>query len=157
MLETDLAWAAGLIDGEGNFSIRRSRSATGKPEYGLALRVAMTDDKTIERLWRMFPEGIMVRRAHRKKGRREHRDFSEVSWHASHAADVIRILSPYLFTKTEEADLALLYAETLGKKDQTEFRDSLYVRMRNLKKYSPPIPLGNRGKCFKKATLRSDP
>lgn len=51
MKKTDLAWAAGLIDGEGCICIvKENRPGNLSTQYRLRLSVGMTDKKTIKKL-----------------------------------------------------------------------------------------------------------
>jgi len=104
----ELAWAAGLFDGEGCITISRQRPGTGRREslnYRLFLKVTMGHRPTIERLVAIFSVGSIHPWC--DSSDREHNP-AYSWWVASRqAVAVIEQLRPYLVTKAIEADLAL--------------------------------------------------
>lgn len=59
--EIDSAWAVGLLEGEGTFSIHvRKASTTGNKE--IAIHCEMTDKDVIERLYKIMGEGHVNKR-----------------------------------------------------------------------------------------------
>lgn len=111
--ETDLAWAAGLIDGEGCIHIARHRPNTklGGTAYGyqLVLAVSMVHKPTLDRLASLFQCGVV-----QPKGTKSVRARQAWNWRmrCGYAAVIIRAVRPYLFTKAEEVYLALDYYDT---------------------------------------------
>lgn len=111
MTKTELAWAAGLVDGEGCLHI--SYTPPGKMRgtinavHSLYLKVAMTDKKTIYHLWHLFGLGSVQLQCSKKKNHG-----IAYSWLccAQEAATAIRAIRPYLITKAEEADVAIEFA-----------------------------------------------
>lgn len=64
---SNIAWAAGVLEGEGCFSIH-TRSRTGKQEF--AIHCEMTDEDVVRRLYNIFLVGsICYRENKRKDGR----------------------------------------------------------------------------------------
>jgi hypothetical protein len=94
-----LAWAAGLIDGEGCIRID-----TG---FRLVLKVKMTHLPTLERLMEVFSCGS-VRPCKVKQGTRPQWIWSCMGLRAM---KVIEEVSPYMVTKKQEALLALQYGD----------------------------------------------
>jgi hypothetical protein len=104
-----VAWAAGIIDGEGCITISRQRPGTGgrvNPSHRLYLKVTMGHQPTVELLRQIFRVGSV----HLQRGGR---------WNDAHtwlvaarqAGDVLLAVRPYLFTKAVEADLALQFLD----------------------------------------------
>lgn len=134
--QTELAWAAGAIDGEGCVAIRTSRSAnTKRPQYGLYLAVGNTDPRMPQRLAEMFGGAVILKDAkHRRRAMFEWRVFS------SKAAAILKEIRPYLVIKGEQADIAIAFGATLRVKgswknvgDALEMREEMRRNIRLLK------------------------
>lgn len=105
--ETDLAWAAGFIDGEGCIAlVKRTQILKGKPYqcFVLSLHVANTDLRTLERLKAMFC-GTLYPTNHKN------RPNNKPCWtwyvRSALAAAALEKLMPYLFSKREQAELGI--------------------------------------------------
>jgi hypothetical protein len=143
-----IAWAAGIIDGEGCISIRRklksspsqqSRSAT----YRLELSVKMTHKPTIERLQSVLSAGNIYRETPGKNNKK-------VAWKLSVTGlvlgKILARLNKHLVTKLAESKLGFEFLATFhgkagsrwGRKqvpaDIIQKRDALYWQVRELKK-----------------------
>lgn len=151
MTLANLAWAAGLIDGEGNISIQKCsyRNAAGvkTPCYCLILRVKMTHRATIERLHSLFRRGTV---SHCRRRSARHRDSFNWQVGGADAHVVLAAILPFLFTKRGEANLAMEFrrlpigrhgSRPLSKAMLAE-REEFYQRSRALKR------------CESKATTR---
>ena len=134
---TDLAWAAGLIDGEGCIRINRGR-AQGKhlsPRYGVQLIVKMTHEASVRRLALMFGGSVYHKNAAVNR--------SELwGWQPNQELSrrAIEVLLPYLFTKAAEARLALQFftlpLAQRGVKTPNNIidaRDKLFCSIRDMK------------------------
>lgn len=102
----DIAWAAGIIDGEGCFHISNSRPDTKSGainrSYSLYLKVTMGHKPTIERLLDIFGVGSI----HLVTQTKYNQAWTWLT--TSHKAlGVTNIVRPYLFTKASEADIAI--------------------------------------------------
>lgn len=101
MVDTDLAWAAGIIDGEGCIQIAKRSIRLGSG-YTLSVTVNMTHEATIQRLRDIFGFGsiLHLETSHKRKQWR---------WAlGSKQADImLRMVRRYLVTKAKEADIAL--------------------------------------------------
>ena len=122
MKDTDLAWAAGIIDGEGCLYISKSQA--------LYLRVSMTDYPTVKRLHTMFAVGVFDLAIKRGVGNWR----STYSWicAAKDTRTVLLLVRPYLFTKLDQAEIALDYVflPPMKKEDRTAARERMYIRMK---------------------------
>jgi hypothetical protein len=119
--QTDLAWAAGIVDGEGCISIRRAyvakdrlgKSRTSKPQYALYLAVGNTDPRMPQKLCDMFGGSLV-----NKTRQQVRRPIFEWRVFASNAGRILAEIRPYLVIKGEQADIALAFAATLKRTGQ---------------------------------------
>ena len=107
LAEVELAWAAGLVDGEGCITITEAKPSGQykSPRFNLVLIVTNTHEPTIRRLAEMF--GIGSIRC--DKGGGNEADAWRWSVSRRQAGWVIEALHPYIFTKSKDAELALEY------------------------------------------------
>jgi hypothetical protein len=119
--QLNLAWAAGLIDGEGCIRIRcQTFKGRSYPQYTLALQLGMCCGWTIARLGVILPGSRIYVRKPQKQG---HREFYHAFWFSKHAANTIRAVHPYLFTKVKEANLALEFSLLFGMHDHRSIQE----------------------------------
>lgn len=137
---TDLAYAAGVIDGEGCIQIHRSRNnRNGRSYYGGHVSVFMCDRQATDLLHAMFGGSLI------HIGSRSHRPACRpgVKWVKAGrgSADVCRVLLPYLRVKREQASLVVEYYSdsrlehgTSSRVGESEIliRDEFYSRSRDL-------------------------
>lgn len=110
MRESDLAWCAGIVDGEGCISIGRyypnSKQHNKAPVYRPSLVVNMTHKPTIERLASLLECGSISKHSECRLTRKQ-------AWiwavKDRKADAVLRVLEPYLFTKRAEARMVIGY------------------------------------------------
>lgn len=115
--ELELAWAAGLFDGEGTiglYSGKSNKCSKGKTwtyAWRLQLCVSMTSKQTIDRLARIMQVGSVL--SHSRKGAKPHWK-QQWSWrtYASNSEVALRMLMPYLFLKHDQALVAFEFMET---------------------------------------------
>lgn len=121
MRKTDLAWVAGIVDGEGCICIRKVKGRY----YFLQLSVGMTDASTIARLKSFFGGNI-----HTKPGKKvQHKTCYIWNVGSDQAVSCLKKLKPYLFTKLEQACLAIDFMEAA-----MEARPELHTAMHLLNK-----------------------
>ena len=132
--ETDLAWAAGIIDGEGCITITR---AGGQ----LRVMVANTDLRMLHKLRELFGGNIS-----RKKTYRAHYK-PQWFWQlcAKDAAGALNAMLPYLVTKADQAELGLLSRRYIGRvgirgSNDKAALDALACRVRDLKHVTDELP-----------------
>lgn len=131
--EKDLAYLAGIIDGEGGIQIARQNRIGGKYHYVGALFVAITDPKIPHWLNAKFGGAVYYYPA---KGRR----IEHWRWQLRRIKDIKRLLRacyPYLIAKKEQVDIFCeMWKEFHGwnKWGGEEFaqRDKLYLRIKGL-------------------------
>ena len=129
--ETDLAWAAGFVDGEGCITIDKQNSPKGIT-YRLCLSVCNTDIRSILKIHDIFDCGSLTPTII-SSGR------ECLTWKTSSADTkrVLELLRPYLVIKGEQADAALKYETRIGKGnmrlEDVINRDAIYVELKDLK------------------------
>ena len=106
MTEIELAYMAGLFDGEGCISITKvypKQTNLHNASYGLTTRVSMVDKNIPEFFYSTFG-GHLVEKKPRKSEEK-----LQWKWGAcgANASICLRELLPYLRSKTEEAEIAL--------------------------------------------------
>lgn len=114
MLKTDIAWAAGIIDGEGCILIRRTEPKRKQvnPTYTCMVTVNMCDVKTVKRLRQLLGVGVVYALSnHAPNSITGRRASPQSRWRCvcRDAEKVLKILRPYIFTKAREADIALSF------------------------------------------------
>lgn len=108
MNETDLAWAAGFVDGEGCISVPVRTRVRNRRDYSLALYVGQVDPRPLARLKSYFG-GTVVQRTSWGRGR------PIFMWRitGTTAEKALRTLLPYLMVKAEQARLAIELRERI--------------------------------------------
>jgi len=108
MLETDLGWAAGFIDGEGSISIFRCNGKTWRSadKYRLELEVTQCDTLPLERLKEILGGYIEPRRQRLNPNWSPAWRWKLRGWTT---IPVLQLLMPYLVVKRPQAELALKF------------------------------------------------
>ena len=105
---TDLAYLAGLLDGEGSICILKGTRAYGTPKHWLEVSIGNTHLGVLQ--WVQETFGGRVSHNAERFTKRNHRTWR---WRASasEAAAILRFLLPYLKIKVEQARLALEFSD----------------------------------------------
>lgn len=131
----DLAWAAGIVEGEGCITLYKSRTNSGMA-YVMKITVVNTSLPMLKELLHIFKRGyIGVRRLRSARHKQ--------TWHwevtTKNAEAVLLALQPYIRTKREQCRLALLSRALInlhGNNRRNKNRktlDRLLLRMQRLK------------------------
>lgn len=123
--QTDLAYLAGLLDGEGCVYINDCRDSYGRRYFQLRVVIANTHQGVLVWARKIFPgikSSLTTSRARRdgrsnrtpENWRRSH----HLSWNSSGAATVLSAVYPYLKIKKGEAEVALRFQATIKKPGQ---------------------------------------
>jgi hypothetical protein len=103
--QTDLAWAAGFIDGEGCIRVDKYYSRTSvNPSHALSLSVSNTNREILKWFKNFFGMGHIS-----KNGKNPLSKRNSYQWrvYSDDAAKVLTGVLPYLREKKEQADYAL--------------------------------------------------
>lgn len=138
MSEVELAWAAGLFDGEGCIQIQKGK-VIGKrksPKYSLKVTLLMAQFHVVCLFMDIVGEGKIYKQKAPKGG---------VVWcwaaHAQKAKNALIKIMPYLKYKLPQAELGVTFQNSLiSKKFKTlqqsviDFREDVFKRMKSLKR-----------------------
>lgn len=138
--DTQRAYLAGLLDGEGCISIVNTHTSRGRPTFMMSIQLVMTHKATIEHVYNMWGGGWYIDRGSRKAG--QQKPAYSIHWTSVHAAEVLREVLPFLVTKKQQAELALEFQKLIRDKHQTSrlgdeeqaSRKEFYTQMRGLNK-----------------------
>lgn len=126
MRETDLAYLAGIIDGEGTISASIGKTSNGLNKY---LCVFNTNFALISWIMSRFG-GTLHSRTRSDKWKTEH----QIKWSPKDACIILELVLPYLVIKKEQAEILLiLHKEPLT---NTE-RQILVTRIQELNRRGP--------------------
>ncbi len=106
--ETDLAWAAGFIDGEGFIGTRRhcytsKRNGERRDRFSVVMAVSQKRIEPLNKLKDLFGGTIGIKYNDKSKAV----SFYEWRTNSKNAVKVLRLLLPYLILKNLEAELIL--------------------------------------------------
>ncbi len=112
--ETDLAWAAGIIDGEGCILLNIAHTNTGTA-YVLRVIVSNTSILMLNRLKEIFGVGNVIPRWKDQSKRPKN---ARMAWYyeasTKKAEYVLNLVLPYLVNKKPEAEIGLLSRKYIG-------------------------------------------
>ena len=117
--DADLAYLAGLIDGEGCIRVGKFKNSAGALRYRASCVIAMTDGRPLKWVKNNFGGGLYVDRKLRHR-------CSKVchSWmiNAQSAATILRQCLPFLKVKHRQARLLIEFAATLRTNNERRHR-----------------------------------
>lgn len=132
--ETDKAYIAGLVDGEGHIAINlRSGQWSG---HQVVVKITNTNAAVLERI--AVDYGATVGKPIARNG---WKPVVNIHWSANRAVEFLRAIRPYLRIKAEIADVALAFAETIRRPDakaraitaeEWAYREQLRLQIRTL-------------------------
>lgn len=137
--DIDLAYFAGLFDGEGCLHIRKTKTKVQKTTYALVCKISMCNFSILEQLQQTFGGSLHKEREHQYSNK-----YNKLwTWTLScvKARDFIIAILPFLRIKKSEAELAITFqagkARTHKSIPKTESKlaieETQYILMRNLK------------------------
>ena len=134
---SELAYTAGIVDGEGSIGIRKRRNNRGVVYHVVTLEVSNTDPALIVWLHKRYGGTVNQHRQQMANSKVLFR------WIVSavKAGSILQVLLPYLVIKKAQAEVAILMRQAicpLGTnritQDMRDKREALYRRMRHLNK-----------------------
>jgi hypothetical protein len=109
--DKDLAYFAGIIDGEGCFCLHNH----GTHRFGAQLQVGNTDPRLLEWIQSRFGGSVNMERRTNKA----HKPVWRWIAHVDNLTELITAILPFLIVKRDQADLMLAYRRTLAPKIST--------------------------------------
>lgn len=114
--QTQLAWLAGIWDGDGHFSIRRTAQGNKKaPQYSPRIGICSADPITLTEIRRIL-DVLNIGYYFREKGQGDYDGSKKQVWLVAietmtNAVKLITAIKPYLIGKLFQADCILEYCE----------------------------------------------
>lgn len=110
--ETDYAWAAGIIDGEGHIGMTRCKPGVNRRAtigYQIRISVRMTHEPTVKKLRFLFGGTL-----NRVPSRNPQKHKESYAWYVGDlkTVEVLEKILPYLITKRDQALLVLDYRKS---------------------------------------------
>lgn len=101
--DLEIAWAAGLFDGEGTFQIAKDARSGGK--YYARMRIGMCHRGAVQKFTDIMGLGNVVR----EESPASNSNFKQFRWSTSgsNAVKCAKMLRPYLVVKQHECDILL--------------------------------------------------
>lgn len=117
MRKADLAYVAGIIDGEGTICIHQDKAKSGKVYLQLRVDVTNTNEWLIQ--WLKFALGGHTDVSRRAKIGKNWKPSWRWSVSANQASAFLKLIYPYLRLKKPQAELAIKFQE--GRKGRGHF------------------------------------
>lgn len=139
--QPELAYFAGIIDGEGSFSLKRHLKSH---RYGCALAVGNTDLRMLD--WIQSRFGGIV--AAEKRANTRHKPIWRWVANSDDLETIIRSILPYLVCKKDRAELILAYRATLSPRvnsKRSTYDIQPHIQQERLKIHSALSLLNKRG------------
>jgi len=109
MTESELGWAAGIVDAEASVAVYScGHHGTKHQQYALRLRVTNTDPRMLRRLVEMFGGSI-------RPARNKSRGKWQWALHSAAAIEPLKAVLPYLVCKRDQVELALEFGATIDR------------------------------------------
>jgi hypothetical protein len=108
MIETDLAYAAGLFDGEGCISINRVKPARNpnlKDGFQLRCSISITDEPIMDWFQELFGGYVMFRQRTRAQ------DYWQWVVTSNNAYNFLETMEPYLRLKKQQAQIGIEFTK----------------------------------------------
>ena len=135
----DLAWAAGIIDGEGSIFVMKQGRKDRERDCNYIMRVSVqsTDPHMAKELCNIFPDGAVFTQEIDKKPQNS----NTLKWQINgrKAAFVLKQILPFMKVKHEQAKLAIDFQETTKKhwrhkkKSDYETQEKFYFKLKQAK------------------------
>ena len=111
----DLAWAAGIIDGEGSIFIMKQQRKDRERGHNYILRISVqsTDPYMTKELGKLFPDGAIF-----SQDRYKSENWSDtLKWQVNgrRAVNVLKQILPFMRVKQDQAKMAVDFQETTKK------------------------------------------
>lgn len=116
LTETEKAYLAGLMDGEGHIGITVAKLRPNGEwrTHVVIVTLASTDIPLLRWVQSMLPNGTLVVR----KQPKQQMPIGNLRWSSAAAANVLRLLVPYLRIKVRQAELAIQFADEMANRGE---------------------------------------
>lgn len=137
MRKTDLAYVAGIVDGEGYIGIsadHRNRYNSNRPCWRLRVSVTNTNEWLMQYLKFSFGGSISI-----KGGKGNKKPCYDWVLNRGHAAEFLKLILPYLRLKRPQAELAIKFQSNISKStrrltdEQFAIREAEMLLMKSMK------------------------
>lgn len=129
--ETDKAYMAGFVDGEGHIGIGVLASKTGRGRHTLTVTIVNTHIPTLEKLAEIWDGKVLGFR--KRNTKRAWKQIADLRWSTKSAALMLLEIQPYLITKPEQCRVALDFAATIGTGATRTMTEELWNRREALR------------------------
>lgn len=96
MTDLELAWLAGLLEGEGCFSVQEQERPSGKVYYQAKIRCSMTDEDIIRRLHELVPQANVYERRFDLMNEKWKKQWSWELCKKQDCIDLAKLLYPFM-------------------------------------------------------------
>lgn len=138
--DTDLAYLAGLLDGEGSYGIFRDKTGPNTVVWRPKITISMTDEEVIDFVATTW--GTTRHKVKRKQYNPNHNEQYVTIISGKKAIAFSEAIRPYVRLKVRQIDLFSRFGETYSTSnpERDEVRKSIYLLMRqynNDRRYHP--------------------
>lgn len=105
MKKTDLAYIAGIIDGEGTIALCPAQRGNSKPSFQLTVKVSNTNEWLIQWLHFSFGGSCYAKKIY---GENDKQQWEWALW-TVRASEFLKLIYPYLRLKKPQAELAIKF------------------------------------------------
>ena len=138
--QTDLAWAAGIVDGEGYIGIVKLNSGL----LNIRIQIEMKHKPTIKKLFSILKAGHVKYNSHPNNKRNKWSDVNRLAINHTEAVKILKLLLPYMITKKQQTILALKFEKDRDKQNNAK-KLPQFIRIKRLKFYNQMKSLNKRG------------
>jgi len=114
--ETDKAYIAGFIDGEGSISIKRWKSKPSHQEsWGTHIQITSVERNILEYISKKAGQGKIIKiKLSNYRGRENQRDYYKIAISSRRAVILLKAILPYLKIKQRQAEIAIEFQKLIG-------------------------------------------
>ena len=111
MRKTDLAYAAGIVDGEGCIGLYLQTTQKSKPSYKMGVRVSNTNEWLLQWLKFAFGGSVCVQRVSSVEKAKNYKPQWQWAIITTRALVFLKLIYPYLRLKKPQAEIAITFQQ----------------------------------------------